>query len=219
MERNIVVGISAVTLVALGLAITLPGGRKVDQSPKLPWLITQNQAGFSTVFGITLEKSSLADARQIFQQQGVTNLFRTRVGRLAVETYFQNLYLSGIKADLVLTLDLAQSQLDQMYQRGLRISQLESGAKKIELSEQDLAVAATAVIGHITYIPAADLEADLIRSRFGEPASRIAESSGIEHWLYPTKGMDIAINPKGSEIIQYISPSRFELLSKPLVSE
>lgn len=219
MERNIIIGVSAVSVVALVLAITLPGGRQVDQNPKLPWLITPDEAGSSTVFGITLGKSSLADARQSILQQGVTNLFRATDGKLAVETYFQNLYLSGIKADMVLTLDLTQAQLEQMYLRGLRISQLESGAKKIDLSEQDAASVATAQVGHITYIPAADLEADLIRNRFGEPEKRVAESEGIEHWLYPSLGMDIAVNSNGREVIQYVAPSRFELLSAPLIRE
>jgi len=217
MDRKIIFSIIAVTLAALVLAIVLPGGRSIEQNPRLPWIITLDESGFTTVFGVTIGKSTLDQVRRNFQEQGVTNLFVSPDRKLAVETYFQSLYLNGIKADVVVTLDLQQSQLSAFYNRGLRISQLESGAKKVKLAEQDLESLAQGIVGHITYIPSADLEEDLILSRFGEPTRRIAEPSGIVHWLYRQKGMDIAVNPQGKEVFQYISLSRFDELIAPLL--
>jgi len=217
MDRKIILSIIALTLVALALAILLPGGRSIEQNPKLPWILTLDDSGSPMVFGLTIGKSTLAEVRRDFQEQGVTNLFVSPDRKLAVETYFQSLYLSGIKADMVVTLDLQQSQLNAFYNRGLRISQLESGAKKVKLTEQDLQSLAQGIIGHITYIPSADLSEDLIRSRFGEPRKQIAEKSGIVHWLYPEKGLDIAVNPDGKEVFQYVLPSRFDALIAPLI--
>ena len=157
MDRKLIFGIIALTLVTLAFAILLPGGRSIQQNPKLPWIVTLDEAGFPAVFGLTIGQSSLQEVRRNFQEQGVTNLFVSPDGKLAVETYFQALYLSGIKADIVITLDLQQAQLDAIYNRGLRISQLESGAKKVKLTEQDLDWLNQGVIGHLTYIPAADL--------------------------------------------------------------
>lgn len=219
MDRKIIVTILALTLVVLALAILVPGGRTIEENPKLPWILTLDDTGLPTVFGLTIGKSTLQEVRNNFQEQGVTNLFVSPDGKLAVETYFQSLYLSGIKADMVITLDLRQSELDDIYNRGLRISQLESGAKKVKLTDQDLESLNRGVIGHITYIPSADLTEDLVRNRFGEPAERITEPSDIVHWLYPEKGMDIALNPNGKEVFQYISPARFEALTAPLVSK
>ncbi|MCB1861781.1 MAG: hypothetical protein KDI47_08635 [Gammaproteobacteria bacterium] len=219
MDRKLIFGIIALTLITLALAIVLPGGRSIEQKPKLPWIVTLDEAGFPTVFGLTIGKSTLQAVRHNFQEQGVTSLFISPAGKLAVETYFQALYLSGLKADIVVTLDLQQAQLDAIYNRGLRISQLESGAKKVKLSEQDLDSLAQGVIGHITYIPAADLAEELIRSRFGEPQNRIAEQSGLVHWLYPEKGLDIALNPDGKEVFQYVLPARFAALIAPLLDK
>jgi hypothetical protein len=216
MDRKIILGVLALTLIALALAISLPGGRKVDEAPKLPWLVAVNDSGLSSVFGLTVGASRLAEARTIFQEQGVSNLFQSEADELSVETYFQSLYLSGIRADMVLTLEVDQPTLREFFDRGVRISKLESGAKKINLTGEDEARLADARIGHITYIPGTDLPEDLILSRFGEPSRRLAEASGIVHWLYPEKGLDIAVNPDGKEVLQYVQPARFEELLKPL---
>ena len=52
--------------------------------------------------------------------------------------------------------------------------------------------------------------------RFGEPLRRIQEAGGISHWLYPDKGLDIAINPDGKEVLQYINPADFSRIIEPL---
>lgn len=213
------IGTITLVLLALALAILLPGGRTVEQHPKLPWMLKLDESGQPTVFGVTLGKSTLAEVRDNFQEQGITNLFVSPQRQFTLETYFQNLFLSGIKADMVITLDLTQSELESIYDRGLRISQLESGAKKVVLSSADLESVKHSVIQHITYIPAADLTQDLVLGRFGQAGEQITEASGIVHWLYPEKGMDIALNPNGKEVIQYIAPVKFRELIKPLLEK
>lgn len=218
MDRKIILGILSVTLIALALSILLPGGRTVDKEPKLPWLILVDEEGYPSVFGITLGKSTLAELRDGFQEQGEINLFVTPQQEHAIEAYFQSLYLSGIRADLVVTLDLEEPELTGMYDRGLRISQLESGAKKVTLSEPDLVTLERALVDHLTYIPATDLDEKRITDLFGEPSQRITEASGIQHWLYPEKGLNIALNPGGKEVFQYVIPGKFERILAPLTS-
>jgi len=217
MDRKIILGILAATLVAIALAVLLPGGRTVDEQLKLPWLIEIDAAGHPSVFGVTLGKSRLREVRDCFQEQGKINLFRSEAGVFSVEAYFERLYLSGIRADMIITLDLDQASMEQMYDRGLRISQLESGGKKIRLAESDSIALEQAVIDHIAYLPAADLDDELIASRFGQPDQRIAvKSSSLVHWLYPEKGLDIAVNPDGKEVFQYLMPANFERALEPL---
>ncbi|MCP3866730.1 MAG: hypothetical protein GY703_01250 [Gammaproteobacteria bacterium] len=216
MERKIFLGILGATLLALALAVFLPGGRTVDQHPKLPWLIQIDPEGFPTIFGLTLEKSTLADAREIFQQKGKTNLFVSPDNELAFETYFEKLYLSGLRASMVLTLSVDDQTATRIYERGLRISQLGTGSKKVKLAEPDVEALGQAPVAHITYIPGSNLEPELIANRFGEPQRRIGEASGVTHWLYPDRGLDIAVNPDGKEVFQYISPANFHKLVQPL---
>jgi len=219
LERNIFLGILAASLVALAMAILLPGGRTVDQAPKLPWLIQIDTTGRASVFGVTLDHSTLAQARDVFRAQGETNLFVNAAQVYTVESYFQRLFLSGLRGDMVLTLDVDPSLVSAMYERGLRISQLGSGAKKVKLTEADLGILAQARIKHITYIPAADLDPALLLERFGEPDRRIQEKTGVSHWLYPDKGLDIAINADGREVLQYIAPAYFDRILAPLLED
>ena len=209
-----------ITLVAIAFAILLPGGRTVDPNPKLPWMIEVDAHGESHVFGLTLGESTLADAREAFQEQGKMNLFVSPQGEYAIEAYFQRLFLSGLRADLVLALDVGQQQAAEIFDRGLRISKLGSGAKKVDMTTPDKDLLADKRIALITYLPATDLEEDIIRRHFGEPQQKISEKkSGIVHWLYPEKGLDIGVNPEGKEVFQYVRPSEFEELLKPLNTE
>lgn len=216
MDRKYFLVISGITLIVLAIAILSPGGRKADEHPKLPWLITPHADGTSTVFGITLDKTTLSEARDIFQDQGETNLFVSPDEKLSLETYFERLFLSGLKADFILSLSIDDTLLREMYERGLRISKLGSGTKKVTLTDEDMGKLANAVVDHITYLPVVDLDAKLLESRFGKPAERIREASGIEHWLYPAKGLDIAYNPNGKEVFQYVPPAHFQDIVAPL---
>ncbi|HHH39137.1 MAG TPA: hypothetical protein ENK50_06145 [Sedimenticola sp.] len=216
MERKIFFGILVATLVALALAILMPGGRQADSDPKLPWQIRIDETGHPTVLGITLGRTTLKQARDLFQEQGELNLFVTPPDHYAIEAYFQRLFLSGLRADVILTLAVDPLVRKAMYERGLRISKLGSGDRKVDLTVEDKKLLEEVPVDHITYIPAIDLDEVLITARFGEPTLRIAESPEVSHWLYPAKGLDIAVNRNGKEVIQYVIPAKFDQILGPL---
>ncbi|MES9879665.1 MAG: hypothetical protein ABW185_02145 [Sedimenticola sp.] len=217
MDRNMLLGILAVTLIALAAAILLPGGRTVESEPKLPWIIDVKSPEKLSVLGITLGESTLGEVEIQLSEGAKVTLFRSIDNKYAVEAYFQRIDLSSIRADLVVTLDVDTATSDEMFNRGIRISNSSSGAKKVTLSSKDLERIKQAKISHITYIPATDLEEDLILGRFGEPTERLKElHSKTVHWLYPEKGLDIAVNPNGKEVFQYIRPAHFDLVTAPL---
>ena len=216
MERKLVAFVATLSLLAIALAVFLPGGRNPDEFPKLPWKIHLDSEGNSRVLGVTLGRTTLAEAQEAFGAEAKINLFAPPDRHYAVEAYFERLFLSGIKADLVLTLDLPQQEAAQIYRRGLRVSKLSSGSRKVDLSPEDRLAMLQRPISHITYLPAADLEPELIGNLFGEPARRISGKTGATHWLYPEKGLDIAVNPDGQEVFQYVPPARFAQLVNPL---
>lgn len=217
MDRKILLWIASGTLIALALALLLPGGRPPEQEPRLPWKIESLPDGGSRVFGLTLGRSTLEDARGELGADGALTLFRSPAGELTLEAFFERLFISGLKADLVVSLQLDPAEAQSVYDRGQRVSQLGSGTQKVELAAVDQERVAAAPIRLITYLPTADLEPALLARLFGEPSRRIAEDgTGVEHWLYPDKGLDIAVNPKGKEVFQYIAPKRFGELAAPL---
>lgn len=216
MDRKYFLIIGGLALLAIAVAILSPGGRQVDENPRLPWLISVDDTGALTVFELTLEQSTLADARRVFKEDGKINLFVSPEEEYTVEAYFERLFLSGLKADIVIKLTLDEATVKGMYDRGERVSKMGSGDKKVSLAADDSASLADARIENIAFIPAADLNEKLLVGRFGEPTEKIAEESGITHWLYPDKGLDIAVNPEGKEVFQYVSPGRFNELAEPL---
>ncbi|MEW8506244.1 MAG: hypothetical protein AB2598_06030 [Candidatus Thiodiazotropha sp.] len=209
MEKKIIFWVVSLSLVAIALAILLPGARKVDSDPKLPWEINVNANNEIEVFDLTLNRSRLTDARSVFQAQGKVNMFVPENGVPSLEAYFERIYLSGLRADIVLVLKAESAQLQGLFNRGSRISRSSESIRKVELSSEDLLAAADLTIELINYIPAANLDESLILNRFGEPSEQINEvESGITHWIYPEKGLSIGVNPEGKELIQYMPLDR-----------
>lgn len=213
MEKKIFFWVLSLTLVALALALILPGGRPPDPNPKLPWDIKVDGAGGSEVFGLKLGSSTLQEARDILRDPGKVSLFVTKDGRPELEAYFERIFLSGLKADFVLVLEGNEEILQQIHDRGRRISRTTEITRKVEIATEDQLLVATFPIKLINYIPHANLEAELLSSRFGEPLQRIPEAgTGVVHWIYPEMGLSIGLNPEGKEIFQYVPPKEIDAL-------
>ncbi|MEH6628141.1 MAG: hypothetical protein V7739_16990 [Motiliproteus sp.] len=216
MDKKIILTLATVVILAIIIAIVSPGGRKVDGTPKLPWLITTDSGGDSTVFDITLGKSTLGQAELVLQSAAKISLFLSPQGKYAIEAYFDRVYLSGLKASFVMALRVDDILAEQIFSRGLRIAQLGDGTKKVEVSSEDKQRLSNTAIKLITYLPQADIEPELLEKHFGKPTEIIVEDEQISHWLYPQKGLDIAVNADGKEVLQYLPPSNFSQAVAPL---
>jgi hypothetical protein len=147
--------------------------------------------------------------------QGELNLFKDNTGKPALEAYFERVFLSGLRANFILVLDVEGDLLNEIYERGSRISRTTKSTHKVELSGEDQALASNLPIKLINYVPYANLDEQLVASRFGEPTRKIAElESGVSHWIYDNQGVSIGINPDGKELIQYMQPSEIGALIK-----
>lgn len=223
MDRKMFLSILAMAVFGfIGIMLLLPEENRHDDKARLPWLVDQDAEGRTRVFGLTLGKTSLGEIRALFGEEGEINLFAQLDGErqasaYRVEAYFEQIYLNRLRADFVFTLLADQATLAQMYEHGLRISQVGSGAKKVKLDPADLEVLADLPIASITYLPWKSLDAAIIEKRFGPPREkRLEPEKGISHWLYPDKGMDLAMDKKGGVVIQYVNPGEFASLVAPL---
>jgi hypothetical protein len=219
MDRSIVLSVLAAAVLGFFAVLLLIPPTLDDGTLRLPWRVAQTDAGQTQVFGFTLGETTLAEVREVFEEEGEINLFETPGGaeRYAVEVFFEQIYLQRLRANFVISLDVSQETLAQMYERGLRISQLGSGDRKVKLDPDDVEILVQRPIRAITYLPQARLEPELIETRFGQPERRITEpETGVEHRLYPTRGLDVARDPRGKVVIQYVNPGDFEQLLRPL---
>jgi hypothetical protein len=205
MEKKIIFWVVSLSFVAVALAILLPGGRPADTNPRLPWDIEISPQEAVTVFGLTLGQSTLAEARDIFQMEGKVSLFITQSGKPALEAYFEQVFLSGLRADIILVLDASDETLQRLYDHGSRISRTTDTTRKVVLGSEDQDEASNLPIKLINYVPYANLDESLVLNRFGPPGEKITESeTGVSHWIYPERGFSIGLNPEGKELIQYM---------------
>lgn len=203
----------------IGIFLLLP--EEIDDGVvRLPWQVSIDDQGRTQVFGFTLGETPLAEVRSVFREEGKLSLFaQPGDGTYAVEAYFDQIYLNRLRADFVMTLAADQETLAPMYERGLRISQLGSGAKRVTLDPDDAKHLADLPLRSITYLPWKSLDGEIIERRFGTPSERFTEEkTGVAHWLYPDRGIDIGLDPRGGVVIQYVNPSEFAALVAPLRS-
>jgi hypothetical protein len=219
MEKHTFLSVLAVTLVALAVAMFIPG-KQAEKPSKLPWQIELTPSGTTRVFGAELGKTTLSEVEVLLGEPAEVSLFARDDGQRAVEAYFDSVDLSGLRARMVLVMALEQDEIKAMFERGARIATMGSGTRKVTLSDEDMLRVRNTPVAVITYIPRINLDAAMIEKRFGSPTQRIKEKDGaIEHWLYPAKGLDIALDPKGKEVLQYVPPARFESLLRPLMEK
>ena len=219
MDRKIVLSVLGAAILSFVAILLLMPATLDDITERLPWRIAQDEAGRTRVFGFTLGQTTLAEVRAVFREDGELNLFQTPGDppRHAAEAFFEQIVLQRLRADFVIALEVDQPTLIGMYDRGLRISQLGSGSKKIKLNPADAETLALRPIQSISYLPKARLDADLLEQRFGPPSRELTEpETGIVHWLYPARGLDIARAPNGKVVIQYVNPRDFDRLLEPL---
>ena len=93
-----------------------------------------------------------------------------------------------------------------------------SGARKLLPTDSDWQLAQQASIAGISFIPAINLDDGIINNRFGTPETQL-HSEELTHYLYPRKGLDIALSENGKEVLQYIAPRQFHKLSQPLLND
>lgn len=215
MELKIIGGVILLSAAIFLGALFIPEST-TQNTQGMPWQIDKID-NTTRVFNLTLGKSTLSEAENILLGDAEVSLFRSQENAHSVEAYFDKVMLGGLSAKIVLVMDISEPELGAIYSRGVRISKLGSGGNKVSIATEDLHRVRSSAIAGITYLPAINLNADQLISRFGQPLKRIKEpDNNTEHWLYPEIGLDVTLNEQGKDILQYIEPAKFSKISEPL---
>jgi len=177
-----------------------------------PWQIELHEDGLSTVFGLTLGRTTMTEARNIIGEGVKLALLSTDQGDAGIEMYYGNYTAGRLSGKLIIVADLTNDTLAGIRQRATR----SGGANSFRIYVDDLPVVMRAPIKTITFIPIVDLDKELVISRFGQPEEIIVGKDKLSHFLYPAKGLDIILDSEGKEVLQYVPPGRFQQLRAPL---
>lgn len=211
----------AFVLVVLVVPFFLPGIGKqegVDPNSNLPWQIETDGQGGSTVFGLKPGVTSLAEVRRLLCPEMEVAIIAEPNEAGTLEGYCAQVPLGFVLARVVLTAEVSGEQIAAMRERALRSKNMESATRKITLHPDDQALAEQLPIRAISVIPSVNIDEATMLQRFGQPAERVALPEERVHLLYPEKGLDILVDDKGKELLQYVAPRQFASLREPLLA-
>lgn len=188
-------------------------------SSGLPWQIETLPGGEAQVFGLTLGRSTLADARARFGTEMQLAVIAEPGEDGNVEGYYESVTAGFVAGKLIVTAELSPELIAGMRERAPKTQYMQSTTRRATLAPTDEAAALAAPIRGLAFIPGAQLDEAVILERFGQPAERIRVNAHQEHLLYPGKGLDLVLDSKGRELLQYVAPARFEALRAPLLAQ
>ena len=209
----------AFVIAALVIPFFIPSGGKtegVDPNSNLPWQITPDGQGGSTVFGLKPGVSTLGEVRQRFGSEMEVAIVAEPEEIGTLEGYYASVSLGFVMAKMVITVDATNELISSMRERALKAKHMESTTRKITLSADDLAAAALLPVKAISVIPTVNIDEATVIQRFGQPGERVVVSEKRVHLLYPQYGLDVVVDGDGKELLQYVAPRNFASLREPL---
>ena len=205
-----------VLLLSFGLYFLAldPGQRPVRV--QAPWQIQVESPQKVEVMGVTLGQTTLEQLRQRFGQVEGIALFQNPDGRYSLEAYLGKVNIGPLSGRWIVTLAASQAELEALTRRSIKRIKTENGSIRWTLKPDAQAEQADRVIATLTMIPGySGMDADFLRSRFGEPTEIREVDEDSEQWLYPERGLRILLDRKGKEMFEYMTPAMMQQSRQP----
>lgn len=206
-----------IAVIALSALIRSGDQPAMQAIAGLPWQIEILPNGETRVFGLIPARSTLDDARRRFGLDMEIAVIAAPGEPGALEAYFSNVTAGVVTGKIILLADTDRETVARLRQRAAKTEYMDGTTKKFILHRDDLALAWRAPIAAITFIPSVSIDEQTALARFGVPGERIRVDDRIEHLLYPEKGLDLMLDRKGKEVLQYVAPRQFARLREPLI--
>lgn len=196
MNRNFLLFL----MIGTALMILVIGGEPIQDHPDYtPWNISILENNKTKVFGITLGKTAVQDANQIFASFPETQLILRDDGEHQLFALYKELKLGGLIADIQVAYKLDKDMLENLAQS----ANINPETGQTRLPEELEISLLSSTIDSLIYKPSVDYETEIILQRFGPPDSEETISDTITHWLYPDTGLKIILNTKGLDTFMY----------------
>jgi hypothetical protein len=196
-------------------------GAPVSAPHDAPWEADVTADGAVRALGLRLPGTTLADVQAIWGDSlAVALMAHPSDGgtpHLSLEALVDRARPGGVQGRLHLTLAASPEQLSRWHAAARDPKPLDDGARRFSLRAEDWREALRLPVRSMGFVPQAQLDAQIMRDRFGEPAQIVRESDQLQHWLYPSRGLAIAWDDQGRDVLQYVPPAQFDaLLAAPL---
>lgn len=203
--------IAAISVIFLTI-FYFTADRSLDVAANMPWQVEVIDPQHSKVFGITLNETTLEQARQLFGQVDGIALYRSKQGEFSLEAYFGKVRFGHFTARLIANLEGSQQELERLTQFTIKRIPREDGSQRWTLNSDKQAEQAVRRIRALTYIPDyRGMDQAFILQHFGEPAAREIIDKTSQRWFYPKIGVRILVDNEGKELFEYMPPAQFIL--------
>lgn len=185
-------------MIATAMIIAVIGQHNPTQQLNyMPWEIDILDNGNTRVFGVTLNKTSVQEANQIFANFADTRLLinhqKTDTPDFKLIACYDELTIGGLIAEMHLSYQLDQATLRQLYQSSTQENP-DSPKGFITLNKHDEMKFLNTPVSNITYIPSIDYGEEVLRQRFGQAAEETTISKTTQRWFYPELGLTILLH-------------------------
>lgn len=195
-----------ILMIGTAMMIAVIGNHEpTTQLDTMPWEVDRLENGSLRVFGLTLGKTSIQEANQIFAQFGKTQLRVTTdindYQTLQLITTYDELLIGGLVARITLVCQMNSNELQKIYHT-LDLNNLNQNnspeidksirhypvSSKVEMSYLNKSVSA------ITYTPSVDYGQETIQQNFGLANEEKKINEETQLWIYPEMGLQIFIH-------------------------
>jgi len=183
-------------------------------------------AGMLHTMGLVLNESTVRDAELILRSRSDAAIFMYPEAtqgdeqrfRLQLEAYFPSI---ADHSKIMLVLNLAPDLLEQIRQRGTSPRIYPNGVARVNLANEDTLEIKQLTFKELRLVPSVQLDASMLKSRFGKPQSVQRNDDGSVDYMYPKIGLKAVIKPDDKDVLSFsadfISPDL--TLSPPTLSE
>jgi hypothetical protein len=207
----------ALVIAAVAIYPFLGEHHSSEKVTGLPWQIKVMDDGSTEVFGIHINHSTVADVIGKLGNDMEMAIVVSSQNAGSLEMYYGHYRAGLLSGKLVLRVSARQEDLSLWRANAVNVDYMASGAaKKFYLSAADYKAALKSRISSITFIPAVNLDESVVLARFGQV--KPIRQKGVTHFLYPAKGLDVAIYDDAKDVLQYVEPAAFKQLSAPILS-
>ena len=213
--KSIAVTLGIGALIAMAYFALKPSGAPSAMPTNLPWQITQLPSGGTEVFGIRPGLTRIDEALQVLGEDHDLAVIIDSQDHAGLEVYFSRFRAGPLAGKLILNARVDNESLEAMAAGAHKSSYMASGSRKFQLNTQDLKRAQQLILEGISFIPAASLSKDIVEQRFGTEYTLI-QTEQSDYFLYPELGLSITLNKEAKEVLQYVHPQHFALVSEPL---
>ncbi len=185
-------------MIASAMLIAVIGQREpTAHLDAMPWEVYRLENNSLRVFGITLGKTSIQEANQIFASFAETK-FQVTIDNNEFQTYqliadYDELVIGRLLAKIQATYLISQKNL-QHIAGTLNIATGNQGKKFYLIDKKTEMKYLNTAIETITYIPSIDYDLETIQQRFGHASEEKQLNEHEKLWRYPEMGLEIYIH-------------------------